>query len=94
MKNARELSEIYEVNVDDDYSIGQVVGVLGVSGLLVWSLFFYNTAPIEIKENELIAATSTESLPGGVYEENGALFYPDGVPVRNYEQLHIYLQSE
>jgi len=30
----------------------------------------------------------------GVQEIEGVLYYPDGQPVRNYEQLNLYLQSE
>jgi len=37
----------------------------------------------------------TPSLPGSdaVVEIDGVLFFPDGIPVRNYEQLHIYENS-
>ncbi len=28
-----------------------------------------------------------------VVEREGVLYYPDGVPVRNYEQLNLYLNS-
>jgi len=29
-----------------------------------------------------------------IYEEDGVLYFPDGMPVRNYEQMERYLQSE
>lgn len=30
----------------------------------------------------------------GIKEIDGVLYYPDGQPVRNYEQLGIYLDAE
>lgn len=30
----------------------------------------------------------------GIREVEGVLYYPDGMPVRNYEQLGIYLDAQ
>lgn len=85
---ARELSEIYEVNVDKDYTMGQVLGVVGLGGVLVYSILFFSFVPPEVIEQQaVVAATSTEQV---VEERDGGLWYPDGVPIRNYEQLEIY----
>lgn len=42
--------------------------------------------------NSSVGASSEAT--GDVKEVGGVLFYPDGMPVRNYEQLEIYLRSE
>ena len=29
-----------------------------------------------------------------IVEKDGVLYFPDGTPIRNYEQMEIYLQSQ
>lgn len=37
---------------------------------------------------------TSEVLPAGVTEVDGVLYFPDGNPVRNYEQLYLYGKEE
>lgn len=38
-------------------------------------------------------ALVAESMNDSVVEKEGVLYFPDGNPVRNYEQLYIYENS-
>ena len=56
--------------------------VIGLYALLFVSAFFVGQ----------YVHSGTEDL-GDVKEVDGVLYYPDGQPVRNYEQLNVYLNS-
>lgn len=43
---------------------------------------------------ELNTAGAGGDVINAVQEIEGVLYYPDGQPVRNYEQLNLYLESE
>lgn len=86
-----------ELDINKDYTFGQVLGGMGLLGILVYSVFFYGISLPEIERQAVIAATTTPAVAGeelgDVVERDGVLWYPDGQPVRNYEQLDIYLHG-
>lgn len=59
---SKELSDIYEVNVDADYTVGQVFGILGLGGCLVWAIFFFPVGFVPDLQQAVVAATSTDPL--------------------------------
>jgi len=45
------------------------------------------------KETEAEHPDYAPDVLGDVREIDGVLYYPDGMPVRNYEQLNVYLET-
>lgn len=61
-------------------SVGLLI-LIAVVVIIITGLVIYN-------------ATASESEFPGIAEKDGVLYYPDGNPVRNYEQLETYLNSQ
>lgn len=58
----------------------------------LWGVAIFAVAVV----SGLLIASYTQSeveYLGDVREVDGVLYYPDGQPVRNYEQLNVYLNS-
>jgi hypothetical protein len=78
-----------EIEIKDENPTPAIIILLAILALIL-VIQFLST---QLVKTMLAGNDTSDNIKIDTMERDGVLYYPDGQPVRNYEQLYVYINS-